>query len=61
MPKKLQITQIRSGVGRQTVQRRTLEALGLKRHQQTVVHDDTPQIRGMIEKVDYLLEVREVD
>lgn len=61
MPKKLQITQIRSGVGRQTVQRRTLEALGLKRHQHTVVHDDTPQIRGMIEKVDYLLEVREVD
>ncbi|NNF28569.1 MAG: 50S ribosomal protein L30 [Gemmatimonadetes bacterium] len=61
MPKKLQITQIRSGVGRQAVQRRTLEALGLKRHQQTVVHDDTPQIRGMIEKVDYLLEVREVD
>lgn len=61
MPKKLQITQVRSGVGRQTVQRRTLEALGLKRHQQTVVHDDTPQIRGMIEKVGYLLEVREVD
>ncbi|NNM33138.1 MAG: 50S ribosomal protein L30 [Gemmatimonadetes bacterium] len=52
---------MRSGVGRQAVQRRTLEALGLKRHQQTVVHDDTPQIRGMIEKVDYLLEVREVD
>jgi large subunit ribosomal protein L30 len=61
VPKKLQITQVRSGVGRQTVQRRTLEALGLKRHQQTVVHDDTPQIRGMIEKVGYLLEVREVD
>ncbi|MDH3222283.1 MAG: 50S ribosomal protein L30 [Gemmatimonadota bacterium] len=61
MPKKLQITQVRSGVGRQEVQRRTLEALGLRRHQQTVVHEDTPQIRGMIEKVGYLLEVREVD
>jgi large subunit ribosomal protein L30 len=61
VPKKLQITQVRSGVGRQGVQQRTLEALGLKRHQQTVVHDDTPQIRGMIEKVGYLLEVREVD
>jgi len=61
VPKKLQITQVRSGVGRQSVQQRTLEALGLKRHQQTVVHDDTPQIRGMIEKVGYLLEVREVD
>ena len=61
MPKRLQITQIRSGVGRQQVHRRTLDALGLKRHQQTVIHDDTPQIRGMIEKVGYLLEVREVD
>ena len=61
MPKKLQITQVRSGVGRKKVQQRTLDALGLKRHQQTVVHEDSPQIRGMIEKVNYLLEVREVD
>ena len=61
MPKKLQITQVRSGVGRKKGQQRTLDALGLKRHQQTVVHEDSPQIRGMIEKVNYLLEVREVD
>ncbi|MGI9628603.1 MAG: 50S ribosomal protein L30 [Longimicrobiales bacterium] len=60
MPKKLQITQVRSGVGRKVGHQRTLEALGLKRHQQTVVHDDTPQIRGMVEKVGYLLDVREV-
>lgn len=61
MADKLRITQVRSGVGRQKVQRRTLVALGIKRHQQSVVHDDTPAIRGMIAKVDYLVEVKEVD
>lgn len=61
MADKLRITQVRSGVGRQKVQRRTLVALGIKRHQQSVVHDDTPAIRGMIAKVDYLVEVEEVD
>lgn len=61
MADKLRITQVRSGVGRQKVHRRTLAALGIKRHQQSVVHDDTPAIRGMIAKVDYLVEVEEVD
>ena len=61
MPKRLQITQVRSAVGRKKIQRRTLLALGIKRHQQTVVHEDTPAIRGMVEKIGYLLEVREVD
>ena len=41
-------------------QRRTLRALGIKRHQQAVVHDDSPAIRGMIAKVDYLVEVTEL-
>lgn len=48
-------------MGRKKVQRRTLEALGIKRHQQSVVHDDTPAIRGMIAKVDYLVEVSKAD
>lgn len=61
MPKRLQITQVRSAVGRQKVQARTLEALGLKKHQQTVIKDDSPAIRGMIEKVGYLLDVQEID
>ena len=52
---------MRSGVKRQKAQRRTLRALGIRRHQQSVVHDDTPAIRGMIAKVDYLVEVTEVD
>jgi large subunit ribosomal protein L30 len=59
--KKLEITQVRSGIGRQAKHRRTLEALGLKRHQQSVVHEDTPALQGMIRQVSYLLEVKEVE
>ncbi len=61
MARRIRITQVRSGVKRQKVQRRTLEALGIRRHQHTVVHDDTPAIRGMVAKVDYLVKVTEVD
>jgi large subunit ribosomal protein L30 len=60
-PKKLSITQVRSRIGRPEKHRRTLEALGLKRHQQTVIHNDTPAIRGMIEKIPHLVRVEEVD
>lgn len=61
MARRIRITQVRSAVGRQKIQRRTLAALGIRRHQQSVVHEDTPAIRGMIAKIDYLLEVTEVD
>lgn len=61
MGRQIRITQVRSAVGRQKIQRRTLEALGIRRHQQSVVHEDTPAIRGMIARIDYLLEVTEVD
>ncbi len=61
MARQIRITQVRSGVKRQKVQRRTLQALGIRRHQHTVVHEDTPAIRGMIAKVDYLVKVTEVD
>jgi large subunit ribosomal protein L30 len=60
MPKKLAITQVRSGVGRKFRHRRTLKALGFKKHQQTVVHDDSPAIRGMLRQVHYLVQVHEV-
>ncbi len=59
--KKLEITQVRSGIGRQTKHRRTLEALGIRRHQQSVVHDDTPAIRGMLRQVVHLVSVREIE
>lgn len=58
---KLRITQVRSGAGRPGKHRATLEALGFKKHQQTVVHNDGPAIRGMIFQVRHLIEVEEVD
>jgi large subunit ribosomal protein L30 len=56
----LEITQIKSSIGRKPDHRGTLRALGLKRIRHTVVHEDTPVIRGMVNKVAYLLEVRPV-
>ncbi len=58
--KRIAIKQIRSGIGRPTKHRRTLEALGIKRHQQTVIHNDTPAIRGMINQISHMVEVTEV-
>jgi large subunit ribosomal protein L30 len=59
-PVKLEITQIRSLSGRPETQRRTIRALGLTRNQSSVVHDDTPAIRGMINKIPHMLKVREI-
>ena len=61
MAKKLQITQVRSGVGRKFKHRRTLVALGIKKHQSTVIQVDNPQIRGMLKQVWYLVDVKEID
>ncbi|MFC1512064.1 50S ribosomal protein L30 [Candidatus Latescibacterota bacterium] len=58
---KLSITQVRSAIGRRIDQKKTLTALGITRLGRPVFHDDTPQIRGMIKKIEHLLEVREVD
>jgi len=57
---KLKITQIRSVIGRPQPHRRVIAALGLRRHQATVIHDDTPAIRGMVQKVRHLVKVEEV-
>ena len=57
---KLSITWKKSGIGHARTQRRTIESLGLRRLNQTVEHDDTPGIRGMIEKVRHLVVVSEV-
>ena len=54
----LQITQIKSGIGSPPDHRGTLRALGLKRIRHSVVHEDSPVLRGMIRKVAYLVEVR---
>lgn len=57
---KLKITQVRSAIGRIPKHRRTIEALGLGRIRKTVIHEDNPQIRGMIRSVQYLVEVEEL-
>ena len=56
----LKITQVRSVIGYKKDQKRTIEALGLRRIRHTVVHKDTPQIRGMVQKVVHLVTVEEV-
>jgi large subunit ribosomal protein L30 len=58
---RLAVTQVRSGIGSPGKHRRTLEALGFRKHQQTVIHDDTPAIRGMIAQIPHLVSVEEVE
>lgn len=55
----LKITQIRSVIRRPEPQKRTIKALGLKRINHTVTHEDTPQMRGMINRVHHLIQVEE--
>lgn len=59
--KLIRVTQVRSGIGRQGKHRRTLFALGLKHHQDSVVHEDTPAIQGMLRQVSFLVDVSEVE
>ncbi|MCL6516886.1 50S ribosomal protein L30 [Alicyclobacillus sp.] len=58
---KLAITLVHSPVGRPEKQRRTAVALGLRRMHQTVVHEDTPVIRGMVNRIKHLVDVKVVD
>lgn len=59
--KKLKITLVRSPIGYKYDQKETVKRLGLRRMNYTVIHKDTPQIRGMIEKVKHLLKVEVVE
>lgn len=58
---KLKITQVKSTIDRKENQKRTMIALGLKRMHRSVIHEDTPQIRGMVNTVLHLVEVEELD
>lgn len=53
---KIRVKQVRSSIKRPQNQKRTLEALGLKRIGQVVEHEDSPNILGMIDKVKHLVE-----
>lgn len=57
----LRITLKRSPIGRPDKQRRIIESLGLRKLNQSVVHNDVPSIRGMVHKVSHMLEVEETD
>ncbi len=57
--KTLRVTLVRSPIGYSKDQKLTVRALGLRRLYQTVEHEDTPAIRGMIRKVIHLVRVEE--
>jgi large subunit ribosomal protein L30 len=57
---KIRVTQVRSKIGRPERQKLTLEALGLKKMNQTVEHEATPQILGMVNAVSHLVKVEEI-
>lgn len=57
---KLRIKQVKSKIRRPKNQKATLEALGLRKINQEVEHEATPQILGMVRKVSHLLKVEEV-
>ena len=58
--KMLRITQIKSGIGYKPKAKATLQALGLRKMHHTVVHVDCPQVRGMVNVINYLLKVEEL-
>jgi large subunit ribosomal protein L30 len=58
--KKIKITQMKSGIGHVKEQKRTLRALGISKRGHSVVHNDTPGIRGMIQSVRHLVSAEEV-
>lgn len=57
---KLKITQVRSRIGATAIQKKNLDALGLRKINGTVEHDATPIILGMVEKVKHLVKIEEV-
>ena len=61
MSKKLKITQKRSTIGRIGKQKRTMRALGIRKMGQSVVHDDSAVIRGMVDTVRHLVDIEEID
>jgi large subunit ribosomal protein L30 len=58
--KKIKVTLVRSVIGRKEDQKRTVKALGLGRISSSRVHEDTPVIRGMVNKVSHLVNVEDV-
>jgi large subunit ribosomal protein L30 len=60
-PKKLKITLVKSGIARPGKHKAVLTGLGLRKLNHSVVRLDTPQIRGMINKISHLIMVEEAE
>jgi large subunit ribosomal protein L30 len=58
--KKVRVTYIKSSIGYSRRQKGTIRALGLKRLGDTVEHEDTPVVRGMVDKVRHLVQVEDI-
>jgi large subunit ribosomal protein L30 len=59
MAKKLRVKYVKSAIGYSKRQKNTIQALGFRRLYQTVSHSDTPEIRGMLKRVEHLVEIEE--
>lgn len=57
---KIRVTQVKSKIGRPERQKRTLAALGLRKMHQSVEHEASPQIMGMVNAVKHLVKVEEI-
>ena len=57
---KIRVTQVRSAIGRPARQKATIQALGIKKLNVSVEHEATPQIMGMVRKVNHLVKVEEL-
>lgn len=57
---KIKVTKVKSAINRTQTQKRTLESLGLRKMGQTVEHENTPSIMGMVNKVKHLISVEEL-
>lgn len=61
MVNKIKVTLVKSVIGRSEKQRKIAQALGLKKTNSFVVHEDTPAIRGMVNAISHLVDVKEVE
>ena len=57
---KIKVTQVKSAIKRTARQKKTLEALGIRKLHQTIEVEATPQVMGMVQKVSHLVEIEEV-
>lgn len=60
-PKKLRITWVKSAIGFTVRHKATIRALGFHRLHETVEHEDSPSLRGMLYKVNHLVQIEEIE